>query len=71
MLYDISRTKEIVSEWLHHADDHNSYDTWTIVGMVLAYLSTAIGDPMLLFYLWNEWSSEQSNCDREEKLAKK
>ena len=47
MLYDISRTREIVEEWLHPADDHNSYDTWTMVGMVGAYLSAAIGKPML------------------------
>lgn len=71
LLYDISRTREIVSEWLHPADDHNSYDTWTMVGMVCAYLSAAIGEPLLLFDLWNEWSSEQSNYDGEEKLAKK
>ena len=42
-----------------------------MVGMVCAHLSTAIGEPMLLFDLWNEWSSEQSNYDGEEKLAKK
>ncbi|QNI50730.1 AAA domain protein [Synechococcus sp. RS9915] len=54
LLYDISRTREIVGEWLHPADDHNSYITWTMVGMVCAYLSHAIGEPMLLFDLWND-----------------
>lgn len=71
LLYDISRTREIVTEWLHPGDDHNSHYTWTMMGKVCAYLSTALGDPMLLFDLWNEWPSEQSNYDREEKLAKK
>ena len=71
LLYDISRTREIVSDWLHPADDHNDYDTWTMVGMVCAYLSAAIGEPMLLFDLWNDWSSEQSNYDGEDALAKK
>ena len=42
-----------------------------MVGMVCAYISTAIGESMLLFDLWNEWSSEQSNHDGEAKLAKK
>ena len=42
-----------------------------MVGMVCAYLSAAIGKPMLLFDLWNDWSSEQSNYDGKEALAKK
>lgn len=70
-LYDASRAREIVLNYLQPAKDFQDYDTWRMVGMVLRKISLDVGEEDYLFDTWDKWSEQMDNYDGEDALYKK
>ena len=71
ILYDISKYREILRNWLPYSDDFGVYDNWRNVGMIGRLLSLKVNKPDLLFKDFDYWSSKQPKYETTKKTKAK
>ena len=70
ILYDISKYREILRNWLPYSDDFGVYDNWRNVGMIGRFY-LKVNKPDLLFKDFDYWSSKQPKYETTKKTKAK
>ena len=71
ILYDISKYRDILRNWLPYSEVFGAYDDWRNVGMIGRLLSLQVNKPDLLFKDFDYWSSKQPKYETTKKTKAK